>query len=313
MKSSYSDMMSVVIPVRNREHLIGRCLDSVKAQTWRPIRVIVVDNGSTDNTRRIVEDWISHNEENSFQVSLVEESKPGAAVARNRGLREVETEYMLFFDSDDVMHSELVETAMSEFIKHPELDIVHWRIEKLFASGKKRLTKFTITDEWRCHIYHSLFSTQCYAVKTVFFRKSGTWNETLYCWNDWELGIRLLLANPLMKGVNRALATVYHQSDSITGDNFNSKAGEWERAIDATERCVESSGYKDADWLVDMINYRRAILAAHYKHEKRPDLAKPLLGKALSHRTLSLPRKWLLKLLYHYTALGGRGAYLLWK
>ena len=305
--------MSVVIPVRNREHLIGRCLESVKAQTWRPIRVIVVDNGSADNTRQVVKDWILGNEEESFQLTLVEEAKPGATAARNRGMKEVSTEYMLFFDSDDAMHPTLVETAMREFIEHPDLDIVHWRIEVLFPSGKKQLTKFTVTDEWRYHIYHALFATQCYAVKTAFFRNAGFWNEDLYCWNDWELGMRLLLANPLMKGIDRVLATVYHQSDSITGDNFCSKAGEWERAIDATERCVKSSGYKDADWLIDMINYRRAILAAHYKREKRPDLAKPLLRKALSHHTLSLPRKWLLKLLYHYTALGGRGAYLLWK
>lgn len=306
-------MMSVVIPVRNRAGLIGRCLDSVKAQTWRPIRVIVVDNGSTDDTKHVVTDWISRNEEEKFQLTLVEEARPGAAVARNRGLQEVETEYMLFFDSDDVMHSNLVETAMREFIDHPDLDIVHWRIGYFFSDNRKRVSKYTITDEWRYQAYHSIFATICYAVKTVFFRNAGAWNEDLYCWDDWELGMRLLLSNPLMKGIDRVLATVYHQSDSITGDNFSSKAGEWERAIDATERYVESSGYKDADWLVDMINYRRAILAAYYKREKRPDLADPLLRKALSHRTLSLPRKWLLKLLYHYTSLGGRGAYLLWK
>lgn len=305
--------MSVVIPVRNREHLIGRCLESVKAQTWRPIHVIVVDNGSADNTRQVVADWISDNEENDFQVSLVEESKPGAAVARNRGLKEVDTDFMLFFDSDDVMHSNLVEAAMNEFIEHPELDMVHWRIEYLFSKNRKKVSKYTITDEWRYQIYHSIFTTIGYAVKTVFFRRAGAWNEHLRCWDDWELGIRLLLANPLMKGIDRVLATVYHQSDSITGENFNSKGGEWEKAIDITEDFVENSGHKNADWLVDMINYRRAILAAHYKRENRLDLAKPLLHKALSNRTMSLPRKWLLKLLYHYTAIGGRGAYLFWR
>lgn len=312
MKSSYRDMMSVVIPVRNREHLIERCLDSVKAQTWCPIRLIVVDNGSTDNTRRVVEDWISRNEENGFQVSLVGESKPGAAIARNRGLKEVDTDFMLFFDSDDMMRHDLIENVMLEFSRCANIDLVYWK-SIVKGNNADRLKKFTLTDQWKCHIYHALLCTQCFAVRTSFFKEAGCWDISLPCWNDWELGIRLLLGNPKMVGIDKVLAEIYPQKESITGENFYSKAGDWERAIDMAERNVEQSGRYDADWLIDMINYRRAILAAHYKREKRPDLAKPLLRKALSHRTLSLPRKWLLKLLYHYTALGGRGAYLLWK
>lgn len=305
--------MSVVIPVRNREHLIVRCLESVKAQTWRPIQVIVVDNGSSDNTRQVVKDWVSGNEENDFKICLVEESQPGAAVARNRGLKEVETDFMLFFDSDDMMRHDLIKHAMDLFISQNNIQIVCWKVAAIIDRGKQDVKRFTCRDYWKFHIYNSQLCTISYAVKTSFFRGIGGWNETLRGWDDWELGIRLLLGNPKMVGIDKVLAEIYPQKESITGENFYSKAGDWERAIDTAELDVEQSGRDDADRLIDMINYRRAILAAHYKREKRPDLAKPLLRKALSHRTLSLPRKWLLKLLYHYTALGGRGAYLLWK
>lgn len=304
--------MSVVIPVRNREHLIVRCLESVKAQTWRPIHVIVVDNGSTDDTKQVVEDWISGNEENDFKVSFVEEPQPGAAVARNRGLKEVETDFMLFFDSDDMMCQDMIENVMSAFSRRANIDLVYWR-SIVKDNNADKLKKFTLKDQWKYHIYHALLCTQCFAVRTSFFKEAGCWDISLPCWNDWELGIRLLLGNPNMVGIDKVLAEIYPQKESITGENFYSKAGDWERAIDAAELDVEQSGRDDADRLIDMINYRRAILAAHYKREKRIDLAKPLLRKALSHHTLSLPRKWLLKLLYHYTALGGRGAYLLWK
>ena len=61
--------LTVVIPVRNRENLVIRCLDSVKRQTLRPLNVIVVDNGSTDGTWKAVEGWIARNAEPEFAIS----------------------------------------------------------------------------------------------------------------------------------------------------------------------------------------------------------------------------------------------------
>lgn len=304
--------ITIVIPVWNREGLIGRCLDSVKAQTWRPLKVFVVDNGSTDGTKNAVEDWAEKNAEQELSVTLLDEPSPGAACARNRGLRDVDTEYVLFFDSDDVMHPELIEKAVRGFQYDTKVDVVHWRSRLIHSDGKVEKRKFNVSDHWRYHIYHAMFSTQCFAVRTDYFRQIGTWHETLPVWNDWEVGIRLLLGNPGMIAVDKVLADIYPQKESITGENFHSKAGEWERAIDLAEQDVAESGMSDAGWLIDMINYRRAILAAHYKREKRPDLATPLLEKALNYKNLTKRKRWLLKMLYKYTALGGRGAYMLW-
>lgn len=79
------------------------------------------------------------------------------------------------------------------------------------------------------------------------------------------------------------------------------------------EENVVKAVRNDSGWLADMINYRRAILAAHYKREGHQELAEPLLAKALSHPSLSFSQRHLLKLLYRYTSIGGRGAYILWK
>jgi len=309
---SADGVITVVIPVRDRERLIVRCLDSVKAQTWRPFKVVVVDNGSTDRTRDVVEEWIRLNHTPDLQVSLIDEPSPGAACARNRGLRDVDTEYVLFFDSDDVMNPELIEKAVRGFQYDTKVDVVHWRSRLIHSDGRVENRKFNVSDHWRYHIYHAMFSTQCFAVRTEFFRKVGAWDDSLTGWDDWEVGIRLLLGNPGMIAVDKVLADIYPQKESITGENFHSKAGEWERAIDLAEQDVAESGRSDAGWLIDMINYRRAILAAHYKREKRPDLATPLLEKALNYKNLTKRKRWLLKMLYKYTALGGRGAYMLW-
>lgn len=305
--------ISIVIPVRNRPQLLMRCLDSVKAQSWRPLNVIVVDNGSTDNTMSEAELWAAGNSAEDFRVAVMEESAPGATAARNRGLEAVDTEYVMFFDSDDMMHPDLVKEAMTAFKKNPEGDIVHWQSQSIDENGKCMPRKFTDSDYWRSHLYHSLLSTQCFASRTDYFRKIGAWNVTLPVWNDWELGVRILLGNPVLLPVKKILADVYPQKESITGTDFHSKCGEWEMAIDAAEDAVIMTGRSDAAWIADILNYRRVILAAHYRHEGYKGQAEKLLRKSLSHGGLKGWRKLLLHILYLYTSNGGRGAYIFWR
>ena len=66
----YADCMTVVVPVYNRAHLIRRCLDSIYAQTYRPLCVIVVDNASTDSTALAVEDWARDHMDGGFSLHI---------------------------------------------------------------------------------------------------------------------------------------------------------------------------------------------------------------------------------------------------
>ena len=305
--------MSVVIPVKDRSHLICRCLDSVRSQTWRPIKIILVDNGSSDDTVEVAERWRASNSEPGLSMVILHEPQPGASCARNRGLYNVDTDFVMFFDSDDTMRSGLVETAMAYFLKSQDVDIVYWRGCINHANGHKCLTKFNVSNQWRYHIYHALLRTLGYAVRSEFIRRVGGWNSKLSCWDDWELGVRLLLGNPGMNAIDETLVDIYPQKKSITGENFFSKSGEWEKAVDAAEKAVEASSFKDLAWLIQLINYRRVNLAALYRHEGRKDLAEPLLEKALRHGSLNKLDKIRLRLIYLYTGLGMRGGYMFWK
>ncbi len=87
--------ISAVIPVYNRAHLIGRAIESVLRQSKPPAEIIVVDDGSTDGTREQVASF-------GNVVRYVYQPNSGAAVARNRGVREAESEWIAFLDSDDL-------------------------------------------------------------------------------------------------------------------------------------------------------------------------------------------------------------------
>ena len=72
------EMVSVVVPVRDRAEIVCRTLESIENQTYRPIHLIVVDNGSRDETLRVVSDWKYAHEAEGFKITILLESTPGA-------------------------------------------------------------------------------------------------------------------------------------------------------------------------------------------------------------------------------------------
>lgn len=304
---------SIVVPVKNREKLIIRCLDSVYNQSYRPIRLIVVDNGSTDGTYAAMESWKDKHESEDFSVTIVTENRPGASAARNRGLLEVNTDYMLFFDSDDVMLPELAVTVMEAFDRDKKLDLVYWRTATINEKEEVIPRRFARFDLIRRHIYNAVLPTQAYALRTSFIKRIGAWNSSLPCWNDWELGLRILLNEPNMKGIYRVLVHIYPQKDSITGTDFHSKAGQWEKSIEAMEKDATLAPEPLRNRILEMLIYRRIILGAHYAREGEKELGEKSVESTLKNANLPEWRKKLLRLIYRYTAQGGRGAYLIWK
>lgn len=305
--------LSIVIPVKNRETLILRALDSAYNQSYRPIRLIVVDNDSTDGTVEAVAKWKENHESEDFSIKIVSEKRPGAAAARNRGLLEVDTDYMLFFDSDDVMLPELAITVMEVFDRDKKLDVVYWRTAYINSKEEVIPKRFAKFDLLRRHIYNAVLSTQAYAIRTSFIKRIGAWNSSLTVWDDWELGLRILLNEPNMKGIFRVLVHIYPQKESLTGTDFHSKSGEWEKAIDAMEKDVEQVSEPLRERILDMLLYRKVNLAALYSNEGYHDMGKKLFNKSVSDSDVTGWRKRLLNLIYNYTRKGGRGAYLLWR
>jgi glycosyltransferase involved in cell wall biosynthesis len=97
-------MISVIIPVYNAAAFICNALDSVRSQTFRDYEIIVVDDGSTDNTVSIV---------NNFpNIRLFHQANQGCGAARNRGVDEAQGEYLAFLDADDIWHPQKLEIQM---------------------------------------------------------------------------------------------------------------------------------------------------------------------------------------------------------
>jgi glycosyltransferase involved in cell wall biosynthesis len=122
--------VSVVIPTYNRAQLIAESIKSVLDQTFTDFELIVVDDGSTDNTREVVD---------SFQDSRIRYiclENRGAAAARNNGIQASSGEYVAFLDSDDVLLKKALESGVQVLDRHPEVAFSCGQIYRMDEKGR---------------------------------------------------------------------------------------------------------------------------------------------------------------------------------
>ena len=112
-------LVSVVIPVYNVRDYLPRCLESVICQTYRNIEIIVIDDGSTDDSGQICDQFARKDS----RIRVFHGENHGLSFARNKGITHSKGEYLLFSDSDDWMESNTVETLMNVMLNARE-DIV---------------------------------------------------------------------------------------------------------------------------------------------------------------------------------------------
>jgi len=113
--------VGLVIPVWNGERWLGEALESALAQRQRPIEVVVVDDGSTDQSAAIAEGF-------GPPVRVVRQANAGAGAARNRGVGLLATELIAFLDADDLLTPVSIACRAEVLARHPEIDIVFGQV-----------------------------------------------------------------------------------------------------------------------------------------------------------------------------------------
>lgn len=295
--------ISVVIPVYNREKIVLRTLECISLQDTRDFNLIIVDNNSQDNSFAVITSWAERNKD--INCLICTEKTPGASAARNSGLRHVVTDYVMFFDSDDVMDYNHISSVINEINSHPNVDVIGWEGLQEQSNGKFKLARFTVTHPMRNHLIFGTLSTFRYAVKTELIRKVGGWNEKLRAWDDYELGVRILLAKPVMvKRKSKPKVKSFYSTVSLTANTFSGNVSLWEDPLNEIENLLAERYPQMLPW----IDYRRAVLAAFYAMEEDDEEAQRLLSKTISDRRTS---EWLIKIIYYWHLKVKTGAWLI--
>ena len=130
------DLISVIIPVYNVEQYLDRCLQSVVNQTYKNLEIILVDDGSTDASATICDNW----KEKDSRVFVLHQENAGASAARNNGLQYARGRYLTFIDSDDWIDANMLDFFVNKIVEN-DSDMV---ISDLFSCEKNK----TILEQW---------------------------------------------------------------------------------------------------------------------------------------------------------------------
>lgn len=171
-------------------------LESVRAQVFRPIELIVVDDGSTDDTCQQIERWQSENEESGFDVRYIYQENSGGNVARNRGIKSASGKWIAFLDSDDLWHPQKLCLQSQEFTANPEFGAVYCGLEKVIYETGHALPieprKYPTGDLGSQLLIRDVTSpTSAYMIRREVFMKCGRFDEQLQARQDWDMWIRI--------------------------------------------------------------------------------------------------------------------------
>jgi GT2 family glycosyltransferase len=182
--------ISVIIPTYNREDFITRAIDSVLAQTYRDYEIIVVDDGSTDNTKDKVSKY-------GDRVRYMYQKNLGPSASRNLGIQNAKGKYIAFCDSDDRFLPEKLEKQMDYIQKHPNCLFLYTWYNQVNHKGNIDQIRQPAHCNNREHLQYCLFTrkftirTSTVIVHKSCFDQAGLFNERFLYSQDWDMWLRL--------------------------------------------------------------------------------------------------------------------------
>lgn len=308
-----NDLVSIIVPIYNREYTLERLFASLKAQTYRPLEIILVDNNSTDASLSLCHQFALATQKEDFNIIVAEEKTPGASAARNSGLRLAHADRISFFDSDDEMSPDFIEVVCQAWQKNPQADFVAVRSCMIFNNGREKVRDGLESLSLHSHILSAALSTQSFVMRTDFLKRIGGWKETILYWDDYELGIRMLQATKKIIILPRTFHRIYQHVQSITGASLGASFHKMKMVVPHIEQQVLQPELGDVTRKSQKaLYYRLCILAGKLGEEQHREgtlwLRQRAIGVAQS-TSLSFTTRLIGRLLRIYTQMGGRGAW----
>ena len=208
--------VSVIIPAYNIEKYIARCLTSLTKQTLKDIEIIVVNDGSTDNTLNVIREISSKDK----RIKIIDKQNQGSIEARKSGMQIANGEYLLFVDGDDWLELDTIEKLYNNS-KFNKSDIVLYNGYFSFDNHKKKLNTFKseinensikdlLLDNICAGLAFKMIKHEYIKLNNITFVNNISYAE------DLATSISLFLFNPKISYVDEYLYNYYQREDSIT-------------------------------------------------------------------------------------------------
>jgi glycosyltransferase involved in cell wall biosynthesis len=263
-RASDHGLVSVIVPVHNQERFLRDCLQSVVDQDYKPLEIIIVDDGSTDGSGKIISEFQAIRRE-GISVGALHQTRQGAQEARNNGCRTARGEYFLFLDGDDFLDRHNLVEQVKEFKGNPDADVV-------YSDGQY------LSDGFECPTENggvlslgeptdvvaallSGLSVPCfsYLFRRQAVQRCGPWDPTIPINQDIEFVLRLATSGCRFRYA-AGLSGFYrkHSANTISEQSKSLRGRTMQGILEQTERRLKERGELGearVDAMID--NYRR--------------------------------------------------------
>jgi glycosyltransferase involved in cell wall biosynthesis len=198
-------IVSIIIPAYNAEEYIKEAVESALAQTYANCEVVVVDDGSTDNTRNVLAPYLR-----AKKIIYIHQSNKGLAGARNTGVRKAKGGYIAFLDSDDIFLPEKIGKQVEILVEHPDFGVCYSDLMHFTGGSPRRFFHHRYTYP-SGDIFAPLLKKQFINPLTVMARRElfetyGYFDEALRRSEDWDLWLRWARAGIKFYYLDKVLA-----------------------------------------------------------------------------------------------------------
>ena len=182
--------ISVIIPTYNRANFIIKTVESVLNQTIQPSEIIIVDDGSRDNTEQILNNWQYFD-----KIIYIKQDNQGVSSARNVGIKLAKNQWICFLDSDDIWHTNKLEKQIDFHKKNSHILFSHTNEKWLFNGKLIRQKKHQQKVSGFCfvkNIKNTLIGASTVMIHKTIFDEVGIFDENLQVCEDYDLWLRIL-------------------------------------------------------------------------------------------------------------------------
>lgn len=180
LKKEVNVVISIIIPVYNGEGYLQKCIESIQKQTYSDIEIILINDGSTDNSGRICDEFTGKDK----RIKVIHKKNEGVSIARNIGIQEAKGEYIGFVDCDDYLESAMYEKLLKSIVRNKaDMAICNYSNNEYFNLEKETLNQNELfdlildKDKFRGYPWNKLYKSEL--LKNLNFNKSISLCEDL--------------------------------------------------------------------------------------------------------------------------------------
>ena len=305
-------LFSVIIPLYNKAPYVRKAIKSVTEQTYKEWELVVVDDGSTDGSGKIVCEFTDSH------ISLVKQDNAGVSTARNRGVAESTAPYICFLDADDWWEPSFLEEMAGLIERHPDAGI-YGTGYYIVKNGKKRVAPIGVSEGFTegeinyCAVYAKTLcmplTSISVAIPRKIFDEFGGFKPNLKLGEDFDLWIRIALKHKVVF-LNKPLSNYNQDVDVFYRGTNHLRAPKEHMLWNLGYLEPEEKTNPDYKQLIDNLrtySLMNHLLDKQYRDAARTELAKVDWNRQPPHiRKLYRKPVWLLRLRQYILKTGSR-------